>query len=333
MKTTHVEESSRAMSKVLTLTMNPALDLSTSIGKVVHSDKLRCTAAKTQPGGGGINVARVISRLAQQDQADNHARCTAVYPVGGLTGDLLQEALKSENIDSRVVSISGETREAFSVHETSTGKDFRFLLPGPRLTEAEWLACSSTIINLSHSGDIVVASGSLPPGVPANFFANLALDIKAKGALFVLDTSGSPLKLALAHGVYMIKPSLRELEELTETSLATEAQQRMAAERLVKSGQASVVALSLGERGALVVTTKDTLRAPAIDVPVVSTVGAGDNFLAGFIWALQRSEPVERCLAYAMACAGASVMNRDSNLCDPQVMHALYSRAQVTRLN
>jgi 6-phosphofructokinase 2 len=315
------------MSKVLTLTMNPALDLSTSIDKVVHTDKLRCTAAKTQPGGGGINVARVLNRLGMT-MGDT---CVAVYPVGGLNGQLLQQTLDQAGLQTRPVEISGDTRQAFSVHETTTGKDFRFLLPGPTLTESEWQLCLNTVLALTQAGDTVVASGSLPSGVPDNLFANLATALKTKGAHMVLDSSGTPLKLALETGVYLVKPSLRELEEFTGKSLQTEAQWRAAARAIVQSGQAQIVALSLGDAGALLVTPQHSYRAPAIPVEVVTSVGAGDNFVGGFIWAMQNGEPLERCLAYGLASASSALMNRNESVCEPEAMHRLVALARVVR--
>jgi 6-phosphofructokinase 2 len=315
------------MSKVFTLTMNPALDVSTSIDKVVHTDKLRCAAAKTQPGGGGINVARVLSVLSP----DSPDACTAVYPAGGVTGQLLVQALDAEGIRSHAIETLGETREAFSVHETTTGKDFRFILPGPILTEPEWQSCLDAIITLAAVGDTVVASGRLSLGVPDHFFAMLAVAIKNKGARLVLDSSGAPLKLALEAGVYLVKPSLRELEELTGQSLKTDAQWRAATRAIVQSGQAEIVALSLGDAGALVVTSSQTLRGQAIPVEVVTTVGAGDNFVGGFVWAMHKGEPIDRCVAYGLASAASAVMNRHSNVCEPEVMRSLYAHAQVVK--
>ena len=315
------------MGKVLTLTMNPTLEVSTTIDKVVHTDKLRCTAAKTQPGGGGINVARVLSRL---NQATSEL-CTAVYPVGGLTGQLLEQALSTEPLKNCPIKVNGDTRQAFSVHETTTGHDFRFLLPGAHLNEQEWTACLDKILSLTQQGDTVVASGSLPPGVPDNIFATLAYALKNKGARLVVDSSGVPLKLALEAGVHLVKPSLRELEELTGKSLEDETQWRAAAIGLVETGKAQIVALSLGDAGAFVATASQTFRAQAIPIEIVTTVGAGDNFVGGFVWAMDRGETIDRCLAYGLACAASALTNRNSNICEPTVMRALYPKAHIVR--
>ncbi|MGC1173003.1 1-phosphofructokinase family hexose kinase, partial [Polaromonas sp.] len=118
---------------ILTITMNPALDVSTSTDKVRDTHKLRCAAAQFHPGGGGINVARVLHRLG--------SNCLALYPSGGATGQRLGQLLEQEQVRHRGLPIAGETRESFSVHETSSGKDFRFVLPGPSLSAPEWQAC------------------------------------------------------------------------------------------------------------------------------------------------------------------------------------------------
>jgi 6-phosphofructokinase 2 len=172
--------------------------------------------------------------------------------------------------------------------------------------------------------------GSLPPGVADNFYAKLALRAKGHRQRFVLDTSGPALRAALEVGVYLFKPSLRELEELLGQTLTTEAQWREAAQEIVGRGQAEIVALSLGEEGALLVTAQQSFRAPAIQVNVVSTVGAGDNFVAGILWGLCNQHALEQAFGFGMASAAAAVMNVDSNLCAPADQHRLYQQVRVT---
>lgn len=312
------------MTQIVTLTMNPALDISTSVDKVVPTHKLRCSQEKVQPGGGGINVARVIRRL--------NMPATAIYPAGGLTGQILTGALEEEHVKSHSIPIAGETRECFTVHETSSGKDFRFLLPGPTLSEAEQQACLSAVDAVGPAARFLVASGSLPPGVSEDFYARVAIRAKAAQQHFVLDTSGAALRAALAVGVYLFKPSLKELEELIGTTLSTEQQWREAAHEIVKRGQAQIVALSLGEDGALLVTAEQTLRAPAVPVKVVSTVGAGDNFVAGILWGLCKNLSLEQAFGYGLASAAAALLNAHTNLCDPVDLHRLYEQVRVSSL-
>jgi 6-phosphofructokinase 2 len=312
------------MTQIVTLTMNPALDISTSVDKVVPTHKLRCTEEKTQPGGGGINISRVVRRLDTPSMA--------IYPAGGFTGQILTRLLEEEHVQCEGISIAQETRECFTVHETSSGKDFRFLLPGPTLSPAEQQACADALDQRGVAARFLVASGSLPPGVANDFYARLALRAKERGQHFVLDTSGPALRAALEVGVYLFKPSLRELEELLGQTLTSEAQWLEAAREIVGRGQAEVVALSLGEEGALLVSDKQSLRAPAVPVKVVSTVGAGDNFVAGILWGLCNQKSLEQSFGFGIASAAAAVMNVDSNLCEPADLHRLYQQVRVTSL-
>ena len=229
------------MTDILTLTMNPALDVATSTDTVIDTHKLRCSAPQRFPGGGGINVARVAQRLG--------ADCMALYPAGGAHGQHLRQLLEQEQVRSSWVEIGDETRESFSVTETSSGREFRFVLPGPTLTPQEWQACLDRFAAIEPPPRYLVASGSLPPGVPTDFYARLVRLARARGTQVVLDTSGPALAEALNAGVYLVKPSLRELREFSARPLTDEAQWRDAAQRMVASGQAQVVVLSLGEQG------------------------------------------------------------------------------------
>jgi len=192
---------------ILTVTPNPAIDLSASTQTVTPEHKLRCTDVRRDPGGGGINVARVLTRFG--------VRCRALYPAGPVLGRLLRQLLDDEGVSSIPVEIAGETRESFTVLEHASGREYRFVLSGPQLQRSEWQACLDAVATLPEAPAWVVASGSLPAGVPDDFFARLARAARARGARMVLDTSGPPLAAALEEGVYLSKPNLRELRELT----------------------------------------------------------------------------------------------------------------------
>lgn len=301
--------------EILTITLNPALDVSTSTDKVVDTHKLRCAAAQFHPGGGGINVARVLHRLG--------SRCLAIYPSGGVTGERLGQMLDEEQVPRHCWRIAGETRESFSVHETSSGNDFRFVLPGPALAPSEWKACLDYVGGLAAPPHHVVVSGSLPPGVPADFYAQLARLAKARGSRLVVDASGPALAAALAEGVHLFKPSLRELRELTGRQLETTAQQREAAQDIIAQGQAEVVALSLGADGALLVTADKALRASALKVQVASTIGAGDSFVGGLVWALNRGQGLDDAFRYGMAASAAALLTPGTALCQPSDVERL----------
>lgn len=310
------------MADIHTLTLNPALDLFTSIDKVTPVHKLRCDSAQTHPGGGGINVARVIHRLGGD--------VLAWHTAGGVTGRLLSELLAQEEVPARAIAIHGETRESFSVHERQSGQDFRFLLPGPTLSEGEWQGCLQALsAGLPPTARWVIASGSLPPGAPHDFYARLALAVRQQGAKAVVDTSGPALAAALRAGVYLIKPSLRELQELTGRELSQDGARRDAARQLIDQGGAEVVALSLGEEGALLVTAKEAWRARALDVEVASTIGAGDSFLAALVWALSGGKQHEDALRHAMAAGAAALLASGTALCRPEDITRLLPLVQI----
>lgn len=295
------------MVRVLTLTMNPAIDVSTSVDRVAATRKLRCALAQRDPGGGGINVARVVRRLG--------ARATAVYPTGGVIGQLLRRLVDAEDVDSVTVPVREETREDFTALETSTGRQFRFVMEGPHLTGAEWMACLEAVASQTQRPDLIVLSGSLPPGVPDDFYARIAEIARAWEIKVALDCAGPALKAGLEHGVYLVKPNLGELSALVGAPLPDEASRVAACRRLIAAGQAEAVALTLGADGALQVTADGAWRAAAAPIEAVSAVGAGDSFLGGMAWALASGRPLDEAFRYAMAAGTAAVLSPGTELC------------------
>lgn len=309
------------MPALLTLTPNPALDLFTSTARVQPTHKLRCGPPLMHPGGGGINVARVLARLG--------ADVLAVYPAGGVAGRQLHALLQAEGVPDEMLPIAGETRVSFSAHEEASGLDFRFVLPGPTLAAREWQACLDRACTERPAAGWLVASGSLPPGVPEDFYARLATRLAAAGVKLVLDTSGVPLKLALQAGVYLVKPSLRELQELTGAALDTMEQRLAACRALVQRREAALVALSLGAEGALLVAAEGAWLAPALTVQVVSTIGAGDSFTAGMVFALARGDSLPDALRQAVAASAAALLSGGTALCRPEDVARLLPQVRV----
>ncbi|MGE5452771.1 MAG: 1-phosphofructokinase family hexose kinase [Acidobacteriota bacterium] len=307
--------------RIVTVTMNPALDVSTAVNQVTPTHKLRCEAAQMHPGGGGINVARVIHRLGTD--------CLALFPSGGLNGKAIETRLDAEGVPFQSIPIAQESRESFSVHERQTGLDYRFVVPGPKLQESEWRACLTAVRSLRPVPRYLVASGSLPPGVPQDFYAQLGQLCRTQDTLLALDASGPALLAGLQAGVYVFKPSLRELRELTGQALTTNAERIQAARTLIEQGQSEIVALSLGDEGAMLITRNQAWSAPALPVPVASTIGAGDSFLAGLIWALSENQPLEQAFAQALATATAALLSPGTALGQPQDIADLLAQVQI----
>jgi len=306
---------------IVTLTINPAIDIFVNVPRVEATRKLRCSPPKRDPGGGGINVARVAHRLGGD--------VLAVYPIGGHIGRLLHRLMDREDIESLVTPSHVETRENFTAYEESTGEQYRFVLPGSPLHRAEWETCLDKLVTLESKPKIVVASGSLPPGVPDDFYARVVRHAKAIGAKTVIDTSGIALKEALAEGVTLIKPNLVELSEFVAQSLDSDENCIAAARKLVAAGQAEIVALTLGEQGALVVTARQAWRAQPMPIQAVSAVGAGDSFLGGMVAALAKGQAIERAFAMAVAAASAAVMTPGTGLCQPEDVKRLLPQVRI----
>lgn len=308
------------MNKILTLTLNPALDIATAVERLLPGHKLRCGSPRVDPGGGGINVARVAMRLG--------TRALALYAAGGPSGGELQRLLDAEHVAAQCVPIQGSTRESFTVREAASGQEFRFVLPGPSLEDKEWMGCLERCWVLAEQARLVVASGSLPPGVPQDVYARLASGMRGPARL-VLDASGPALQAALQVGVFAVKPSLSELRELTGEALEGLPQQLQACRGLVAAGRAAMVALSLGNQGALLVTAQGAWRAPGLPVTVAGTVGAGDSFVAGLVVALARDASAQEALRHAMAASAVAVQAAGTAQCDPQQFAAMLQQVQI----
>lgn len=319
------------MPTLLTLTMNPALDLLTTVDQVVDSHKLRCSAAQAHPGGGGINVARILHRLGDD--------VLALFPAGGDEGRRLQQLLAQEQVPQQAIAIAQATRQSFSVHETTTQRDFRFVLPGPRLSVEELEDCRRSLLAHARAGGYWVVSGSLPPGAPENFYAELAQQARRLQCRMVLDASGPPLKAALAQGVDLFKPSLRELRELTGQALRTESEWMAATQHLVNTGQARIVALSLGEQGAVLVSAQGAWQAQSLPVTVRSTIGAGDSFVGGLVHVLQQHRTLgpetpqllEDAFRHAMATSAAALLSLGTALAQPADIERLLPQVVIRR--
>jgi 6-phosphofructokinase 2 len=307
------------MPDIATVTINPAVDLSTAIDKIVPVAKLRGTSQRRDPGGGGINVARVIHRLGSRS-------VRAIYPVGGAMGTLLRRLLDEEGVESQTFPIAGETREDFFVHEISTAQQYRFILPGSQLSEAEWTDCLRLIAALEPFPRFLVASGSLPAGVPDDFYARVAEIARRRGARMILDTSGPALAAAVSAGVDLIKPNLREMRELTGIEPRDAGEWEAAARRIVKKGQATMVALTMAHLGAALVTSDRVWRARPLPVTPLSAVGAGDSFLGALVWRLAAGAEIADAFRCAMAAGAAALLNPGTELCRPADVERLAER-------
>jgi 6-phosphofructokinase 2 len=304
------------MTKILCLALNPAIDISSDAEVVRHTHKTRTHNQQQFPGGGGINVARVIATLG--------GTCELMFLSGGATGELLEAMLKPLPIVERTFRIHDPVRVAYAVHETSTNLEYRFVPEGPLVTEAELAPMFEAIAG--SDAEYVVASGSLPRGVPDDTYVRLADIVAKKGARFVLDTSGPALAEALSRSkMFLVKPSLGEFEAFLGRKLSHE-EVGAAAQAHVHMGAAQYIAVTLGGDGAVLASADRVIRLPAIDVPVNSATGAGDSFVAGMVWSLAEGSDIEQAFRFGQAAGAAAVMTAGTELCRRQDVIELYER-------
>lgn len=306
------------MQPIVTLTLNPALDIATSVATVVPEHKLRCAQPTYEPGGGGLNVARAVHKLG--------GSAIACYFAGGYTGSMLTQMLADEGIEQRPIPTEGRTRESFAVFEETSTQQYRFNMPGPQIQTHECEQMLMTLASLTPSPAYIVISGSLPPDMPASIFhqfADLAEQIHAR---LIVDTSGPGLQAALARGVYLIKPNYRELSLLAGHSIESDPDLDEIAQSIVDSGQSEVVLVSLGAAGAALYTKQGCVRYRTPTVPILSKVGAGDSMVGGLVLALARGEPLVEAARFGVAAGSAAVMTPGSELCRREDAERLYAQ-------
>lgn len=283
---------------IVTVTMNPALDLTADADEVRPTEKIRCHGERYDAGGGGINVARFAQVLGVPS--------AAVFTTGGSTGARLAGLVATSGVRCTPIGIRGTTRENFTVNDRASGKQFRFVLAGPSLDDDEQTQCLAAVAQVAASARYIVASGSLPPGASPDFYQQVADVCAAAGVPLILDTSGGGLT-HVTSGVFLLKPSLRELRECSGRTLGTEEEQVQAARELIDRGVAQTVLVSLGAHGALLVTASESIRFPAVRVAAVSGVGAGDAMVAGLTVGLVRGWGLTRCVQLGIAAATAKL--------------------------
>lgn len=309
------------MSPIVTITFNPALDESLSVAEFVPDKKLKCSQPVCEPGGGGINVARAITKLG--------GKALAIYLAGGDSGKRIERLLSEEHVKSIVIETAESTRINLVVADIANSNQYLLDMPGNKVSETEWQACLNA---LKEMPDVkyIVASGSLPPGVPIDIFARIAQIAKEKGALLVIDTSGEALREALKAGVYMIKPNIRELAALVGKKELDVSAVPGAARLLIDSGNCSVVVVSMGLHGAYLLTKEISLKIPSPDLTVRSTVGAGDSMVAGIVLSLANNKSLTMAIQYGVACGSAATVNYGTQLCSKAEADRLYDNIILT---
>jgi 6-phosphofructokinase 2 len=292
------------MADIITITLNPAIDKNYSVERLAPEHKLRCPNPRIDPGGGGINVAKALKELGTDS--------LAVFFAGGRNGDFLQDLLKDLSLNIYPIKIKGETRESVVIVDQASGKEYRIVVEGPEIGLDSLDEVLQQIKTRKPS--YVVASGSIPKGLPPDAFARIAKVAKEAGARFIADTSGEPLKHAVEEGVFLLKPNLKELSSLAGVESLQLNDVDDAAMELIHKGKCEVVVVSLSSSGAMLVTADGYHQVPAPTVERKSTVGAGDSMVAGMVWSLLQGKSYLEMAMMGVACGTAATMSPGTQL-------------------
>ncbi len=303
------------MLPILTVTLNPTIDQTTSVDRLLPTRKLRCSEPRLDPGGGGVNVSRAIKELGGETRA--------FVAIGGSTGARLRLLLDDAGLACDFWDIRGETRTSLTVMERATGEHYRFVMPGPTIGHDE---CEMLLPRLGQllgaSGGFVVLSGSLPPGLPVDTFGRIARLGRELGARVVVDTHGDALRAVAQERPYLIRLNHLEAQELLGGD-ADVAAHRLGQE-LVQRGLAEVAIVTVGERGAIVANAAGQYEIRPPKVTVRSTVGAGDSFVAALTLGLAQNWPLEEAARYGVAAAAAAVTTEATELCKRSTVDDYY---------
>jgi len=291
-------------SQIITLTINPSLDKSAHFTGLVSEQKIRCEKPRYDAGGGGINVSKAIAKLG--------GTSSCIFTSGGSTGEMLEDLIAKENLESIAIKTKNWTRENFIAFENKSKAQYRFGFPGNEFLDAEKDKILQTIKELKT--DYLVISGSLNEGLPTNFYQKIAEIAKELYIKVIVDTSGEALQKVLETGVYLIKPNIGELAKLIGVERLELIEVEKASKKLIENKSAEIVVVSLGADGAILITKDETHLVKAPKVEKKSTAGAGDSMVGGMVWALSQNKTLKEVIQIGVCCGTAATMNEGTQL-------------------
>jgi 1-phosphofructokinase len=306
--------------KVVTVTLNPALDLTGSLDVLQTGTVNLLDSGSLHPAGKGINVAKVLAELG------------AEVTVTGLLGADNQESFvhlfESFNITDKFIRVNGGTRINVKIVEKS-GQVSDLNFPGVNVNEAEITQFEETLFELAQSHDVFVIAGSLPQGVSTERMAGWIKALQKQGKKVIFDSSNKALVAGIEAAPYLIKPNDEELSAIVGETLNSTQEITAAAEKLHQQGCENVV-ISLGEKGVLWLNQEGWIQSIPQKMEVVSTVGAGDTLVAGLCWAELNQWDKAQSLSFASALAAFAVTQIGVGVGDINKVHAMQEKIQIT---
>jgi len=308
---------------IYTLTLNPALDRTLLVKKLIFEDSNRVQKELRYAGGKGIDVSRVINELG--------GRTIALGFVGGYDGMELEGRLINEGINCDFVTIADETRINIFVENITGGNRTSLHAKGPEVSPSELAMLYNKVKNLPLSTSWFVMSGSLPLGLSDNIYSQFTHLLRDKGVKVFLDSDGEALKKGIKALPFAIKPNLFEIERLAGKKFRNKKEIIIFGKELVSTG-IKFVLISMAEKGMLLITNDTVLEAIPPKVEVKSTIGAGDASVAGFIFANEKGMSIPDCLKMAVACGTATALTPGTALCQREDVNKIIKKCKVENL-
>jgi tagatose 6-phosphate kinase len=284
---------------ITTVTLNASLDKLYKIKSLAPYEVMRVREMSVTAGGKGLNVAKVAALLG--------AKVTAMGFAGGHSGALLKELLVPSGVCECFTYVKGETRSCINIWDETEGKSTEFLEPGPIVSAEEQEAFVYDFKKALAKTKFIAISGSMPAGVPLDFYARLITIAKDAGVNVLLDTSGEALKNALNAKPFFVKPNIDEIAQFTGKALTTENEIINAAKQLVKSG-IKFAAVSRGEKGVVLACNEGVYKSVSPQIKVVNTVGCGDSMVAGFAVSFEQGLSIQESIRKAVAASAANAL-------------------------
>jgi 6-phosphofructokinase 2 len=307
---------------IYTITLNPALDRTMEVDGLVVDDANRILQEERYAGGKGIDSSRVIEELGGES--------TALGFIGGYDGLELEGRLINEGVLCDFTRIGGETRTNIVLTNRRDKTQILLNAAGPRITPAEIGLFFQRIRSLGHDAEFVIVSGSVPPGVNRNIYAQMITTLKGKGIRVALDADGELLRQGCGAKPFIIKPNIHEFQRLTGVT-STKVDDLVAKARQMVAEGITIVLISMGVKGLLGTTKDEAYWAIPPRVRVLSQVGAGDSALAGFIYALTKKKSFRESLILAAAAGTAAVMTPGTALCQRKDVIRIQKKIKIEK--
>lgn len=308
---------------IVTVTLNPAIDISYQVPNFQLDRVHRAEAGNKTAGGKGLNVSRVLKQLGEEPLLTGF--------LGGKNGEWIQHKLSEENFHHAFVAIAGETRQCLAILDTEQNNQTEILEKGPVISELEIEQFENVFQEFLKEAEFVVASGSLPRGIPSNFYAEMGKWANSANVPFILDTSGEALVQGIEGKPFLIKPNRDELEQYANKENLELPEIIEVAKSIIEKGVQHVL-VTLGADGAILVTKEHVWQAQIPTIEVVNAVGSGDSTVAGMVYALKQGYELPECLKWACACGMANALEEATGSINRKNVDNLLGKIQVKEI-